>query len=404
MQYWTMKATIRTFQSGCGDCIFLILEDAISGESFHIMIDCGLFTPEIKTFVVQKLELRIDLLIVTHYDDDHIAGVIKMLLELEKLKIGKILFNCFQDYDENAIVEIPSEDKDLLDKYVTNIYLSPNPNNNKISAPQAALLSLLLKSNDKWFKAWNREILIEGDTVNVGNDTKWGWLLVLSPSSEAWDNLKDYFVKEYVKCVHSRPPQGAFENQDAYWEMLLRIAASKPQIKKMIPISSSMISKSFLQKKAAANPNEIGITSPNKASLALVWECNGKRILLGGDAIASQLYEAIKKHYDGNHILFEAIKIPHHGSKNNMSNELSLLVDTEHYFLTGGKKDEGPNYETLAKIILHPIEDGIQSHTVHYNRILNLTELQCLIKDEYKELLESCKAKLTNENEYTFEY
>lgn len=71
---------------------------------------------------------------------------------------------------------------------------------------------------------------------------------------------------------------------------------------------------------------------------------------------------------------------------------------------TGGKKDEGPNYETLAKIILHPIEDGIQSHTVHYNRIQNLTELQYLIKDEYKELLESCKAKLTNENEYTFEY
>lgn len=78
-----------------------------------------------------------------------------------------------------------------------------------------------------------------------------------------------------------------------------------------------------LTEKAAANPNEVGITSPNKASLALVWEFNGKRLLLGGDAIASQLYEAIKKHYDGNHILFEAIKIPHHGSKNNMSNELS---------------------------------------------------------------------------------
>lgn len=76
-----------------------------------------------------------------------------------------------------------------------------------------------------------------------------GKFFVLSPSSEAWDNLKDYFVREYVKCVHSRPPKGAFENQDAYWEMLLRIAASKPQIKKMIPISSSMITKSFLQKK-----------------------------------------------------------------------------------------------------------------------------------------------------------
>lgn len=399
-----MKATIRTFQSGCGDCIFLILEDGMSGESFHIMIDCGYFTPEIKAFVKNALELRLDMLIVTHYDDDHIAGIIQMLLELDNLEIGKIIFNCFQDYDENATVEIPSEDKELLEKYVANIHLTHIPSDTKISAPQAALLCQLLKSKDKWLKAWSMNIFIAGDSINIGNDSKWGQFLVLSPSREAWDNLKDYFVKEYVKCVHSRPPQGAFENQDAYWEMLLRIVASKPQIRKWIPISSSMITKSFLQKKAAADPNEVGITPPNKASLALVWKCNDKRILLGGDAVASQLYGAIKKHYNGNRILFEAIKIPHHGSKNNMSNELSLFIDSEHYFLTGGKKGEGPNYETLAKIILHPVGDGILSHTVHYNRILNLTELQCLIKDEYKELLESCKAKLTNENEYTFEY
>lgn len=399
-----MKATIRTFQSGCGDCIFLILEDGMSGESFHIMIDCGLFTTEIKTFVIQVLELRLDLLIVTHYDDDHIAGVIKMLLELENLKIGKVIFNCFQNYDENEAVKIPLDDRDALAKYATNLHYTSNQNNTKISATQAALLCLLLKSKDIWFQAWNRKIFIEGDTINVGNDAKWGQFLVLSPSREAWGSLKDYFVKEYVKCVHSKPPEKAFENQDAYWEMLLRIAAKKPQIKERTPISSCMITRPFLQKKAAIEPNEAGLTPPNKASLALVWECNDKKILLGGDAIASQLYGAIRNHYEGNHIFFEAIKIPHHGSKNNMSNELSLLIDSEHYFLTGGKKDEGPNYETLAKIILHPIADGIQSHTVHYNRILNLTELQCLIKDEYKELLESCKAKLTDENEYTFEY
>lgn len=62
------------------------------------------------------------------------------------------------------------------------------------------------------------------------------------------------------------------------------------------------------------------------------------------------------------------------------------------------------NFETMAKIILHPIGNGVMFHTIHYNRILNLTELQLLVKDKYKELLESCHAKLTNENEYTFEY
>lgn len=395
---------IRTFQSGCGDCIFLILEDEKSDESFHIMIDCGIFTPEIKAFLEIDLGLRIDMLIVTHYDDDHVAGIIKMLLEFGSLEIGKIIFNCFQNYDENATVKIPAEDKQLLDQYAANIHLASNPNNTKISATQAALLSLLLKSNDKWFHVWERNILAEGDSIKIGNDSKWGQFQVLSPSKEAWDSLKNYFVNEYVKLLHARPPQTAFENQDAYWEMLLRIAALKPQIRERIPISSYIISKPFLQRKASVDPNETDITIPNKASLALVWECKGKKILLSGDAIASQLYEAIKKHYEGNHIMFEAIKIPHHGSKNNMSNSLSLLVDSDHYFLTGGKKNEGPNLETMAKIILHPIGNGILFHTIHYNRTLNLTELQLLVKDEYKELLESCHAKLTNENEYTFEY
>lgn len=395
---------IRTFQSGCGDCIFLILEDEKSDESFHIMIDCGIFTPEIKAFLEIDLGLRIDMLIVTHYDDDHVAGIIKMLLEFGSLEIGKIIFNCFQNYDENATVKIPAEDKQLLDQYAANIHLASNPNNTKIGATQAALLSLLLKSNDKWFHVWERNILAEGDSIKIGNDSKWGQFQVLSPSKEAWDSLKNYFVNEYVKLLHARPPQTAFENQDAYWEMLLRIAALKPQIRERIPISSYIISKPFLQKKASVDPNETDITIPNKASLALVWECKGKKILLSGDAIASQLYEAIKKHYEGNHIMFEAIKIPHHGSKNNMSNSLSLLVDSDHYFLTGGKKNEGPNLETMAKIILHPIGNGILFHTIHYNRTLNLTELQLLVKDEYKELLESCHAKLTNENEYTFEY
>ena len=395
---------IRTFQSGCGDCIFLILEDEKSDESFHIMIDCGIFTPEIKAFLEIDLGLRIDMLIVTHYDDDHVAGIIKMLLEFGSLEIGKIIFNCFQNYDENATVKIPAEDKQLLDQYAANIHLASNPNNTKISATQAALLSLLLKSNDKWFHVWERNILAEGDSIKIGNDSKWGQFQVLSPSKEAWDSLKNYFVNEYVKLLHARPPQTAFENQDSYWEMLLRIAALKPQIRERIPISSYIISKPFLQKKASVDPNETDITIPNKASLALVWECKGKKILLSGDTIASQLYEAIKKHYEGNHIMFEAIKIPHHGSKNNMSNSLSLLVDSDHYFLTGGKKNEGPNLETMAKIILHPIGNGVMFHTIHYNRILNLTELQLLIKDEYRELLESCHAKLTNENEYTFEY
>lgn len=401
-----MKATFKTFQSGCGDCIFLILKDENKNESYHVLIDCGKFTSEIKNFIMNDLNFRIDVLIVSHYDNDHVLGLINMLkdTDLANLEIGKIIYNCFQDYDIKDVASISDENRMQLDRYASNIHPSKGLAETKIGVPQASLLCLVIKSNPKWYNVWNKKIIVEGDTINLGDDGKWGTFHVLSPSQNALDALKDDFIKEYTKCVHECPPKQAFENQEKYWEMLLRIASSKPSLKKKIPISSSIVMKDFLQKKALINPDESGITPPNKASIALIWECNGKKVLLGGDAVASQLYKAIRDLYRQEYVLFEAIKIPHHGSKNNMSNELALLIDTEQYFLTGGKKGEGPNYETLAKIILHPLNNDVSSHTIHYNRVVNLSELNNLAKEENNKLLSELNAKMINENEYTFEY
>lgn len=400
-----MNVTIRTFQSGCGDCIFLILKDESTQETYHIMIDCGDFTAEIKDFIKSCLGLKIDMLIVSHYDNDHVCGLIEILndVEMRNLRIEKIIYNCFQDYDINKAASIPDEDKDILDRQEVNIRPIRGIAETKIGASQAGLLCLLIKSNHEWYQAWDKKIFVEGDTICLGDDSKWGIFHVLSPSNKALSALKYDFIKEYTKIVKELPPEQAFENQEKYWEMLLRIASAKPSLKKKIPISSSFITKQFLQNKALTDPDESNVTVPNKASLALIWEYNGRKLLLGGDAVASQLYKAIRDLYQEDCVLFEAIKIPHHGSKNNMSNELSLLIDSEHYFLTGGKKGEGPNYETLAKIILHPLREGVHLHTIHYNRDLNLIELKALIREENNNLLTELNAKISRENEYTFE-
>lgn len=345
-----MKATVKTFQSGCGDCIFLILMDEANGETYHVLIDCGKFTSEIKNFIMNDLNFRIDMLIVSHYDNDHVLGLIDMLkdIDLANLEIEKIIYNCFQDYDMKDVASISDENRIQLDRYASNIHPSKGLTETKIGAPQASLLCLVIKSNPKWYNVWDKKVVVEGDTINLGDNGKWGVFHVLSPSKDALDALKHDFIKEYTKCVHECPP--------------------------------------------------------NKASLALIWECNGKKILFGGDAVASQLYKAIRDLYRQEYVLFEAIKIPHHGSKNNMSNELALLIDTEQYFLTGGKKREGPNYETLAKIILHPLNNDVSLHTIHYNRVVNLSELNTLAKKENNELLSELNAKMINEKEYTFEY
>lgn len=88
------NAIFRVFDVGEGDCIFLCLNE--DDEKFTLMVDCGMFTEEVERFVCQDLNGSIDLLVVTHIDEDHIIGIREMLTKHPEIKIGKIFYNCGQ--------------------------------------------------------------------------------------------------------------------------------------------------------------------------------------------------------------------------------------------------------------------------------------------------------------------
>ena len=92
-----MIAIIKTFESGSGDCIFLIMKDEMDDSSFHIIL-----TDEIKTYIRDELCKRIDVLIVTHIDSDHVNGITKLMRnpDFADMQIGMILFNGFQPQTE----------------------------------------------------------------------------------------------------------------------------------------------------------------------------------------------------------------------------------------------------------------------------------------------------------------
>ena len=64
-----MNCRFITFKSDTGDCIFFILRDG--EEQYCIMIDCGAYEDLIKDFVRKELHRKINLLIITHVDNDH---------------------------------------------------------------------------------------------------------------------------------------------------------------------------------------------------------------------------------------------------------------------------------------------------------------------------------------------
>mgnify|MGYP002519662978 CR=1 FL=1 len=401
-----MIAIIKTFESGSGDCIFLIMKDEMDDSSFHIMIDCNVLTDEIKTYIRDELCKRIDVLIVTHIDSDHVNGITKLMRnpDFADMQIGMILFNGFQPQTEqpqflNAqIVAKLQAVADLLPSTVDKAF-------QKTNGMDAACLITELNKHPHWKVVWRQTPILAGETIPLGNNEKWGRLRVLSPTQAAMDDLLHDVKLEYAKRLSSAPPNEDFLDQDKYYELMLRLSELRKRPCLTRKTNVGAITKETLNKSANADANENSVTNANKASLALCWEGGEemKRILLMGDAVSSQVVNVLND-IDDDKIWFEAVKVSHHGSRHNTSIELNAKVDSAHYFFTGGKDNEGPDIETVAKIVMKPQVEGIDQRVIHYNHGKGINLWKELNKEKTIQLLNNNHTHLNTDNTYEFEY
>ena len=402
-----MKAKIKTFESGAGDCIFLVMKDEMDGSSFHIMLDCNVLTDEIRAYICEELNKRIDVLIVTHIDSDHVNGITKLMRtpDFADMQIELILFNGFQPQTEQPQL-LPSEIIAEL-KAVTEL-LPPTVDEafQKTNGMDAACLITELNKHPQWKAVWRQAPILAGETILLGNNGKWGRLRVLSPTQDVMDDLLHDVKLEYAKRLGSAPPNEAFVDQDKYYELMLRLVELRKRPSLARKTSAESITKEILNKSAKTEAEEDGVTNSNKASLAFCWEGGDdekKRILLMGDAVSSQVVKELN-HVGNDGIWFEAVKVSHHGSKHNTSIELNAKVDSAHYFFTGGKDNAGPDIETVAKIAMKPLAEGIEQRIIHYNHEKGISLWKELNKEKVIQLLNNHHIQLNTDNAYEFEY
>lgn len=401
-----MRAIIKTFESGAGDCIFLVMKDEMDDSCFHIMMDCNVLTDEIKAYIRDELYKRIDVLIVTHIDSDHANGITKLMRnpDFADMQIGMILFNGFQPQTKQPQT-LPSTTVVKLQTVAKLLPPTVDEAFQKTNGMDAACLITELNKHPQWKAVWRQTPILAGETMPLGNDGKWGRLRVLSPTQDAMDNLLHDVKLEYAKRLGSAPPNEDFLDQDKYYELMLRLAEQRKRPFISRKINAAAITKETLNNSAKTDAEENGVTNANKASLAFCWEGgeNMKRILLMGDAVSSQVVNELNG-IDDDRIWFEAVKVSHHGSKHNTSIELNAKVDSAHYFFTGGKENEGPDIETVAKIAMKPLAEGIDQRVIHYNHEKGINLWKELNKEKAVQLLNNYHTSLNTDNTYEFEY
>lgn len=400
-----MQATFKTFESGAGDCLFLILRDEQVGDSFHIMVDCNVLTPEIKHFIYSELGSKIDTLIITHIDADHTNGIVKLLRDIESkhLQINQILFNGFQPQTDNP-QPLDDEIRKKLDAAMKFLPPIVDENNHKTNGVDAACLVTEINKKQQWKDVWRKTPILAGETIAL-SEAKWGRLRFLSPTQNAIDKLLHEVKLEYARKLGVAPPKQDFENQDKYFELMLRLSNLRKRPAIIKKTRGLVITKDVMVKYAEIDADENAVTPANKASLAFYWEStdSSKRVLMMGDAIPSQILSQLNEIYEGT-MQFEAVKISHHGSKNNTSISLLNKISSEHYFITGGKSSEGPHIETIARIAILNTNQERSNCNLHYNHTLDIELWKELNKTDIKSLLDEYHITLQPENTHEFEY
>lgn len=400
-----MRATIKTFKSKAGDCIFFLLEE--DEKRFVIMIDCGKYTSSIKDYVEHELDKHINLLVATHIDNDHIDGLVEMLEQTPDLKVDKILYNCNQLWDGRP-KRRPSEDMQHdLQVLRTNLPPKMNSSDGKIKADKAVTLAEKLAEKTEWWQAWKKDEYVSNEIDPIPLDEendKFGQLIVLSPKREDIEKLNELFKVEQGKLTKHIIDEGGYvEGQETLFELVARLTAMKRknyEVKAPDKVGAALKAFNESHLKDAYEFVPKGVSDENVASIALLWQYGDKKILFLGDAEPEDIVRKIKDIYGEGKQEIEAIKVSHHGSKHSTSLALMECVDSDHYFFTGGNHKDKPSLEAIIKIVNR---QDARLRTLHFNNAEN-SIVKALSSEQESAIREKYNFVITYGNEYQFEY
>lgn len=275
----------------------------------------------------------IDLMILTHFDDDHIAGLLEYVkLHMDCFPVERIWVNCSKD-----------------------IYVS---NSSTISYNQAYSLDKLLnKISEK--KSFAKEVYINNTMPKI--DLGFCNIQVLSPTPEAL-NIN---IEKYKKTITT-------------------IASTRVDVDSRKSLEELATNKTL--------PKKDWEDVINRSSIAFTLEADGKVLLMMGDADPWIVHDKLKElgFSEDEPLKVNMMKISHHGSRNNTCNELLDLLKCHNYIIStngGYGNSYHPDRETIAKLLCHTKRDLSQTVNLFFNydqkRIEQRTGL--LLSDEEKQ-------------------
>jgi beta-lactamase superfamily II metal-dependent hydrolase len=294
-----------------GDCLWFSY--GTEKAPHHLVIDGG---PERARVLLSRIEkmlaaspnrrLHIDLLVVTHVDNDHIGGVLELMENVPAgLTIGDVWFNAYRHL-------LPPD------------LLGPDQGER--------LAAALDKRKQSWNEAFGKGAVVIPDEGDLPRLVRQDGLAItlLGP-----DDTQLVKLAKVWKQVVAEEEQGKEDKTESD-----RLGPKDP----WPPDLPALAEKKFRSDTGEANGS----------SIALFVEYEDKRILCAADAFSGRLVDSLVRLRDTEERLpLNALKLSHHGSAKSTSSELLGKVACNNYLISSNGSYFGhPDAEAMARVLL----------------------------------------------------
>jgi beta-lactamase superfamily II metal-dependent hydrolase len=333
-------------QARFGDCFLLEYGEANPG---YILIDGGPgrnYEQNLKPALNDLLKghQTLDSIIISHVDNDHIMGIVDLLVELkyqkdtgEKpfLNIGQLWFNSFKT----------TIDSNNFEKRIKGINSIAGANGIKMQEMSMAVNGIR--------EGYQLVTIARFLDIPVNSETKNGFYL-------AAKNGQTY-KRPGLEIIVVGPTNANLQALRKEWEEWIQKNEQK--------IKEGKYTKDF----AAMSDKSI----PNLSSIVLLIKADGKTILLTGDCRGDHLQQGLIEtglSADGTYHV-DIFKVPHHGSKRNSTKKFFAEVTADTYIISADGTYDNPDDETLFWIVETAKEAGRKIRLIVTNQTSSTNSL-----------------------------
>jgi hypothetical protein len=348
-----------------GDC--LLLHYGSRDNPGLVMIDGGpsaVFGPHLrprlqeirKKRVKGDKPLQVDLLMVSHVDDDHIQGILDLTRELREaaderrpqlVQILGLWHNSFDNIISHNMKPLTASvtaalnggaefsDNDVIE--VEEHYKRSDSDVDSDEAGELVSSSLKVLSSI----SQGAQLRHDAEKLEIPINEEFGGDLIVAKNAKP---IKLDNGLAFTVVGPMLPDVDALREKHLEWLKKLEQEGKKPS-----EVLAAYVDKSV----------------PNLSSLVLVAEAAGKRMLVTGDARGDKILEGLEAAglmKKGEKIHVDLLKVPHHGSSNNVDKDFFKRIIARHYVFSGDGEHGNPERESMEMLFG---ARGGQDYTIH---------------------------------------